>query len=547
MWKPRFEKRIGRRALHILLTLLVVAALLAANLALTAYAQASNLFLDTTAEGRFSLRARAVEILREADMQADVDIIFCADPDLLLSAYDSSLVYIMALELEKALPNIHVSTVDAVREPEAVAPYKRTSASEITASHVIVTSGTEFRTYKISSFFTQDSETQNIVGFNGEQRICEAILSLTAKDIPLACFTAANGETVPRQDDEETAYLYELIRNAGFEIVEIDLETEDIPTDCSLLVINGPKTDFPSGRLNDADYNSPITKIDRFLDDFGTLLYFRDSAVGELPNLEEYLAEWGVSFEVEDSVGNSFAGTTLIDSTAALSGENDRIFGVYGESSIYADITALSSPPKTVFEKAAPLNILWLGGSSSLNNAGRVITTLFSTTASAQAVDAAGNTVTSGSFPLMTMTSETRIVDSVHFTANVIVCGTTFYHAAEYLADNVYANGDVLTSALRGTARTAVSTAEELEFKFYKEQHFTTSYDETENTIYNRDSEGNVIWYTDEDGRDRRSVARIIRPLESYEFTVWCCVLMLVPTLGLGAAGAAVYLRRRSR
>ena len=547
MYKPHFEKKDGQRLLHILLTLAVVLAVLAANLALTAFGQASNLFLDTTVEGRYTLRTRAVEILRAANMQDDVDIIFCADPDKLLATADAALVYIMALELEKQLPNIHVSTVNAMREPEKVEPYLRTSASSITASHVIVTSGTEFRTYTVKSFFTSDSESGNIIGFNGEQKMCEAILSLTARDLPLACFTVGNGETLPRQNDEESGYLYDLISSAGFEIVSIDLETEDIPKECALLIINGPTTDFSSGRLSDVDYNSPLTKIDRFLDEYGTVFYFRDAEAGKLKNLEEFLAEWGVSFDVEDSAGTSFSGTTLIDSSLALSGDANRICGVYGTSSIYADITKLSSPPKAVFENCSPIRILWRDGGSSVNNSGRTVEALFSTSSTAQAVDAEGNTVTAGSFPLMTHTHETRVVDNVYFTANLFVCGTDFYYTADYLADNVYANGDVLASAIRGAARTTVSTAEELEFKYYESKGFTETDDATENTIYRTDADGNMIWVTEADGTSHRVVVRVIHPITATELTVWTSVLTLIPLVLLGGLGTYMYLRRRSR
>lgn len=547
MYKPHFEKKDGQRLLHILLTVAVVAAVLAANLALTAFGQASNLFLDTTVEGRYTLRTRAVEILRAADMQDDVDIIFCTDPDKLLGSTDASLVYIMALELEKQLPNIHVSTVNAMREPEKVEPYLRTSASSITANHVIVTSGTEFRTYTVKSFFTSDSESGNIIGFNGEQKMCEAILSLTARDLPLACFTVGNGETLPRQNDEKSGYLYDLVRSAGFEIVGIDLETEDIPKECALLIINGPNTDFSSGRLSDIDYNSPLTKIDRFLDGYGTVFYFRDPEAGKLKNLEEFLAEWGVSFDVKDSVGTSFSGTTLIDSTNALSGDSNRICGIYGESSIYSDITKLSSPPKAVFENCSPVRILWRDNASSVNNSGRTVEVLFSTSATAQAVDGEGNTVTAGAFPLMTHTHETRVVDNVYFTANLFVCGTDLYHTADYLADNVYANGDVLASAIRGAARTTVSTAEELEFKYYESKGFTESEDATENTIYQTDADGNMIWVTDADGASHRVVVRVIRPITAGELTAWTVVLTLIPLALLGGLCTFVYLRRRSR
>lgn len=549
MWKAQKEKRRLRVFLHTALSLAVALVLLAGNFLFTAYGASSNLFVDMTAEGRYTLRQTAVNILLAADVHDNVDIIFCADDDVLRASYNSSLIYTMALEMEKQVPYIHVSTVNVRRSPELVAAYKRTSATTIAWDDVIVTSGTEYRVYKATSFFTVSSNNSDtILGFNGEQKMTEAILALTAKDLPIACFVTGHGETVPSQSNPETADLFERIRYAGFTIKTIDLETEDLPETCTLVILNGPTTDYPSGRLEDADYTSPITKLDRFLDRYGTLFYFRDPAAGTLPNLEEFLAEWGIGFRVTDPSGKAFADTTLIDSSAALSGDARRICGIYGTSSIYADITALSSPPKTVFESCAPVSVLWQGGISSSNSAGRKVETLFSTTSAAQAVDREGNTVTSGTFPLMTMTTESRMINNVYYTAYVFVCGTTLYHAADYFSENVYGNGEVFQSALRGAARTTASVADALEFKYYESADFTTTDDATQNTIYRRDGEGNVIWITDpETGTSYKSVLRVIRPITDGEKTMWTWVLAVLPALLLFGTCGVVVLRRRGR
>ena len=548
MWKPNVRPQNPHKWWHLAITVAVVAAVLAANLALMAFAADRNLFIDTTREGRYTVREDMFTFLREANMQDDVDIIFCADADILRADYNASLVYILALELELEVPNIHVSTVNVSRHPEAVEKYKRTAATVINWNDVIITSGTEYRVYGLNTFFTVDENTNAVVGFNGERRMCEAILSMTAKSLPIACFTVGNGETLPRQDDEETGYLYDRIRDAGFLVMAIDLEREDIPEDCTLLIINGPTEDFSSDRIEDIDYNSPITKIDRFLDRYGSVYYFRDPAAGTLPNLEEFLREWGISFAVQDHAGNTFQNVTLQDTGAALSGDPTCISGVYGSSSVYAEITALSSPPKTIFKDCAPVNVLWKDGYSSVNSAGRTVTALFTTTDKAYAVNAAGDTVAGGSFPLMTMTSETRIVNNDYFTATLFVCGTTAYHAAEYMADNVYANGEILQSTLRGAARTTVSVYDDLPFKFYESTDFTTSYEEEENTVYKRDEYGNAIWVVDpETGVSEHIVLRVLRPMEKWEASAWMWTLIGLPALVCFVCGSVVVLRRKNR
>lgn len=546
MWKMKIPTHFSKYWWKTALTVLVVLAVVIGNVALTAYASTQNLFVDTTSEGRYTVREQMFEFLEAADMKDDVDIIFCSSPDLLLANYNTSLVYIMALELQKRVENVHVQCVDLSRHPEALDMYKRTSAAKIAWDDVIVSSGTEFRVYTTASFFTVDQNTGVIVGFNGERKMCEAILSMTAKSLPLACFTVGNGETLPSQDDEETCYLYERIRDAGFRVMAIDLETEDIPDSCTLLVINGPTSDFSSGRLEDIDYVSPITKIDRFLDRFGSVFYFRDASAGELPNLEEFLEEWGITFAVDDGRGNAVHGTTLRDTELALSGDPSRISGVYGTSSVYEDITALTSPPKTIFANCSPISILWDTGFSTVHS-GRTVSSLFTTTEKSYAVDANGDTVAGGSYSLFTMTSESRIVNNDIFTATLFVCGTTAYHAAEYMADNVYGNGEILQSTVRGAARTTVSVSDELPFKFYDDAAFTESYDEGENSIYKEDKDGNVVWVENEDGYSYKVVLRVIRPIENWEKTAWLITLLTVPLVLLTLSGAFVVLRRRFR
>ena len=557
MRKPEISKMTWRRAVRVALTVLVIAAVLAANLGLAALAMNGNIFVDTTSDRRYSVRPRMLEILRAANIEGNVDILFCADRDQLLLSDEMTMIYLLATELAAELPFLRVYCVSLEREPEALDAYRRTSATAIRADDVIVRSGTEFRVYHSDAFFTRASEDDEVLGFNGEQKLCEAILSLTAKDLPLCCFTVdrtavAAGEydtvygTLPRQGDDETGYFYDLLRDAGFTVVGVDLRTEDIPASCTLLILNAPRADYESGRLSDLEYTSPLTKIDRFLDDFGAVLYIRDEEGPSLPNLEEFLGEWGISFSVSAAGGNAYAGAHVTDAKRALSGNPSVIGGVYGDSDAFSDIASLSSPPKSVFDNPAAMEIRWADGSSTLNSAGRTVKTLFSTSSGAEAI-AAGGAVKKSGFPLFTMTSETRVVDSTYVTANLLVLSTSRYTSAAYLSENVYANGEVLRSLLRGVGRTVVSVADELEFKFYTDTAFTEDADATSNTIYKTDENGKVIWVTNADGTSTKVVLRVIRPLSDGARTAWTLVLIVLPVLLLSGGALAVWLRRRAR
>ena len=92
-----------------------------------------------------------------------------------------------------------------------------------------------------------------------------AILSLTAIEKPSVCFTVGHGERPADPSDPETYAFYDLIVNAGYSVKTVDLEVEDIPDDCVLLIMNGPTEDYVSENINSIEYVSPIEKVDRFL------------------------------------------------------------------------------------------------------------------------------------------------------------------------------------------------------------------------------------------------------------------------------------------
>lgn len=72
---------------------------------------------------------------------------------------------------------------------------------------------------------------------------------------PIAYFTVNHGETT------DTSTLWNLLQDAGYDVREIDLLTEDIDyIDAQLIIINGPQYDFTG---IEADVNE-IEKIDDF-------------------------------------------------------------------------------------------------------------------------------------------------------------------------------------------------------------------------------------------------------------------------------------------
>ena len=108
MKKPEMSATTWHRVLRAAVTLAIIVAVLAANMGLSALAASANLFIDTTSEGRYSVRPRMLEILRAASIEGNVDILFCADRDRLMESSDMTMIYLLATELAAELPFLRV-------------------------------------------------------------------------------------------------------------------------------------------------------------------------------------------------------------------------------------------------------------------------------------------------------------------------------------------------------------------------------------------------------------------------------------------------------
>ena len=136
-------KAIGRsKRLVSLIAAAAIVALLLLNLLLTSVGLTHSVFIDTTAEGLYTLTSAMNDQLAFVD-ELDTDgrtvkITFCADPDTLISSETTRVPYIMSLQLDDRFDNIEVDTVNVTYNPAAVQKYKPTSLSTISPTDIIV-------------------------------------------------------------------------------------------------------------------------------------------------------------------------------------------------------------------------------------------------------------------------------------------------------------------------------------------------------------------------------------------------------------------------
>lgn len=424
------------------MTVLFVAAVIIVNAVFSALANSLLWYIDMTSDQVFSLSDETVEIL--SDVKSPVNIYFTQEADDIMSGNGSNqymrYIYQTALQLEKALPNINVECVDVIKNPAFFEYYYNTAATTVRTTSVVIESGGEFRLMASDAFFMWTEDYSQIWGYNGEAKFAAAILQVTAAEMPIVYFTTGHGE----RDAAKSKAFRTLCETAGYEVRDIDLSSEDLDPDARILIINDPIYDF-SGI--EGGSGNEIDKIDAFLDDFGCLMVFADSAnAANLKNLSELLEEWGIAFR---------SGEVVADTANSISVDGRQVVAKYEEentlgASLYSDISSLSSMPKTVLNNPMPIEMLY-DTADKLMGSKMASAVLYSHDSAV--VQKGGENIESGSFPLMTISREESIKDNDYFYTYVLACGAPDFASDSYLNSNSYANRDILLNTIRLTGR----------------------------------------------------------------------------------------------
>jgi len=561
---PNGRKRAG------MITAIVVLAVIVLNIALTLIADADLWYIDlsevryksgestmyTLSDACKSLISTDVVPMIEAvnrerkaagEEPIKLNIIFCADRDDIENDNDMRYVSMTARSLMKSFKDyIDVQYINIRKNPSAVQRFKTTSASTIYANDVIVEFGSEYLIQNVSAFYYRDDDNSRAWAYNGEQRLSAMILSLTRAEAPVCAITTNHGETLFDGDGKvkaEYSTFIKLIGGAGYDVVFLDLETDEIPSDCRMMITFDPQSDFKAlGSLGEGGV-SEIEKLDRYLENSNAFFYICSRETPALKNLDEYLKEWGISVARVSDGSGLYENYTVRDSVNCTdTGRGDVVVGRYGEVGITDGITkelqARSYPPMVLFGNPTAIK-----PSESYvrryvpadeengtvehayyyyfrNGVSRRLTDVFMThdTATAYVGDEVYEIATEQSlFRLMTLTRESRIEQETNYTSidrssYVISLASTDFLKNDALDSSAYGNTDVILSTLRRAGGEAVPA--NLKFK----------------TFYIYDMEG----ISDEKAFDA-------------EANTWLLCLTVIPTVIALGVGSVVVIRRRKR
>ena len=481
------SKKFRHGSVSLALTVVVVAAVILVNAIFTALANKFLWYIDMTTEQVFTLTDDAKDILDGMDTDKEVLITMCADKNALESNAAQRFVLHTVLDIEERYDNVKVRYVDVLLNPSAVNPYKVHTKQDINSQSVIIASGEECRVFSLDTLFTYDSTNSTIVGYNGEQRLVSAILSVTQTEVPVACVTVNHGE----KNSPNFTYVTQTLQDAGYEVKELDLSQNAIPADCRLLVVFDPETDFlakdEQGRV------SELTKLEQFLDAYNSMMVFFDHETEELVEFEAFLHEWGIGIAREDLAN------VLVkeDNAHSYDANGYTTVAQYVESGLGSSLTQQlrnkKTPKPVVFGNVTPLvntydisynteDDAWIG-TYSQNGISRISYDVFTSSAKASGV-ANGRELSKDKlnelrlytpadepvFSYMRVTSET-VIDANNEMHNsyVLACGSTDF--AYGVSNTQYGNHTMLTYACSVIGRSEVSVS--LDCKYFSDSEIS--------------------------------------------------------------------------
>ncbi|MDD4689344.1 MAG: GldG family protein [Eubacteriales bacterium] len=367
----------------------VVAVVLLVNVLVGMITEKFQLKIDLTPNRVIGITDTTKQVLKELDK--DVNIVIFEDKSLKLPYVDEIIDKYLAHSSHLSLVK-----VDVVADPGFIKKYDIT-ANEIMSNSMIVECGDKYKLIQPYEIFPMDDEGNMGATINAEGVLTSAITYVTTDENTKIGVVEGHGE-------------YEFLNsNLGYALKQqfidysyVNLYTQDIPKDINCLVISGPERDFT---------DSEIDKIDEYLAQGKSLQIMLSATAPVLPNLEGYIAEWGIK------VNND---TIKETNPNFIYNSNDSLIWVEGDTHY---ITSGLSQIIVPYAKSIDYE-------RDVNTAGLDITSVFTTSGQAISKDNATGKEVKGKYNLA------MIVEDSNARSSIVVVGSSSMYSDAYLEYN---------------------------------------------------------------------------------------------------------------
>ncbi|MCC8169636.1 MAG: GldG family protein [Oscillospiraceae bacterium] len=271
-----------------------IAVIILVNVFVTMLTNKLPIKLDMTANGVYSISDQTIEFLKTYDNPTDIYILASE------TEQDENVRAVLDKYAEKN-SNIKITNINVDSNPTFGRDYVENGES-LTANSVIVDGGERFKMYELIDLYGINEQSGSVNSLNVESKITSALKYVSSDETLKAYFVKGHNET------DLTSGAVQKLTDENYEVSDINLVTEDIPDDASLIIIAAPTTDFSTAET---------AKLESYLSKGGNAHFYFDIKSIGLTNLYDYLRSWGI--EVHD---DAVVETNISENAVALSGSN---------------------------------------------------------------------------------------------------------------------------------------------------------------------------------------------------------------------------------
>lgn len=343
--KGKFKKFMkSRKAKHgtvaMAITALVIVMVIVLNIIIGLLVNRfPDLELDLTSNNSFALQDDTIDYVSHLNNDVTVYILMEKDKFESQGTYFVQAQKMLNKMVSKSDGKMKIKYVDLTSNPSFTSNYPNVDWQSSSANNIVlVESGKQYKVLTLTDCFEYDEQTYNYYGtysFTGtkiEQAVVTAILNVTTDDKVVVDMIKGNNE-------QDYSSLKSLLENNAYQVNEVSLATGDFDKDAKVAIMYAPSVDL--------DENI-VEKLSTWLSNDGkygrSLIYVPTADMGEMPNLDDFLKEWGMSID------RGYVFET--DETALVNANSPYAFTVsYGD--YYKDNLKNSKIPVVVSESHA--------------------------------------------------------------------------------------------------------------------------------------------------------------------------------------------------
>ena len=343
--KGKFKKFMkSRKAKHgtvaMAITALVIVMVIVLNIIIGLLVNRfPDLELDLTSNNSFALQDDTIDYVSHLNNDVTVYILMEKDKFESQGTYFVQAQKMLNKMVSKSDGKMKIKYVDLTSNPSFTSNYPNVDWQSSSANNIVlVESGKQYKVLTLTDCFEYDEQTYNYYGtysFTGtkiEQAVVTAILNVTTDDKVVVDMIKGNNE-------QDYSSLKSLLENNAYQVNDVSLATGDFDKDAKVAIMYAPSVDLDE---------KIVEKLSTWLSNDGkygrSLIYVPTADMGEMPNLDDFLKEWGMSID------RGYVFET--DETALVNASSPHAFTVsYGD--YYKDNLKNSKIPVVVSESHA--------------------------------------------------------------------------------------------------------------------------------------------------------------------------------------------------